>query len=124
MFYFTQFIGNPNALPVIKPSSNFQGIGLIDGDQYQPSGNQGWISTNIFYRQIRNFVFDLTPIPATSGATAIHWPTSQATSIQNVLIKMNKDSNSVQQGIFIENGKYSSSQIMNGLVSHSHMHWI
>jgi glucan 1,3-beta-glucosidase len=55
-------------------------------------------------RQIRNFVIDLTPIPATKSAQGIHWPASQATTIQTVKIMMNKASNSVQAGIFIENG--------------------
>jgi glucan 1,3-beta-glucosidase len=103
-YYFTQLIGNPNARPVIKAAAGFTGLGLVDGDQYQSDGNQGWDSTNVFYRQIRNLIFDLTAIPASSAATGIHWPSSQATSIQNVAIYMSQDSGSQQQGIFIENG--------------------
>jgi glucan 1,3-beta-glucosidase len=103
-YYFTQIIGNPNDMPVLQATSNFTGLGLIDGDLYQSSGAQGWISTNIFYRQIKNIVLDMTLIPIETAATGIHWPTSQATSLQNVLIKMEKSSFSQQQGIFIENG--------------------
>lgn len=106
-YYFTQMIGNPNSLPVIKATANFVGLGLIDGDQYQNDGNQGWISTNVFFRQIRNLKLDLTAIPASSGATGIHWPTGQASSIQNVQIVMSSDSGTQHQGIFIENGKIS-----------------
>lgn len=105
-YYYTQIIGNPNALPVLKATAGFQGLGLIDGNQYQSSGAQGWTSTNVFFRQIRNLVLDLTAIPASTAATGIHWATSQATSIQNVAIRMNQASNSAQQGIFIENGKF------------------
>jgi glucan 1,3-beta-glucosidase len=32
--YYTQLIGNPNDLPVLKATANFQGFGLIDGDVY------------------------------------------------------------------------------------------
>ncbi|KAJ5220442.1 CAZyme family GH55 [Penicillium chermesinum] len=103
-YYFTQIIGNPNSIPVIKAASGFTGLGVIDGDQYQPSGNQGWTSTNVFYRQIRNLKIDLTGIGATTAATGIHWPVGQATSIQNVEIAMSSGAGTQHQGIFIENG--------------------
>ncbi|KAJ5662530.1 Pectin lyase fold/virulence factor [Penicillium maclennaniae] len=103
-YYFTQLIGNPNSIPVIKATAGFTGLGLIDGDQYQSDGGQGWTSTNVFFRQIRNLKLDLTNIPATSGATGIHWPTGQASSIQNVEIEMSSASGTQHQGIFIENG--------------------
>lgn len=104
-YYFTQLIGNPNSLPIIKATPGFTGLGLIDGDQYQSDGNQGWTSTGVFYRQIRNLIIDMTAIPASSAATGIHWPTGQATSIQNVKIYMNQNSGTQHQGLFIENGK-------------------
>lgn len=104
-YYFTQLVGNPNSIPVIKATANFVGLGLIDGDQYQNDGNQGWISTNVFFRQIRNLKLDLTAIPAASGATGIHWPTGQASSIQNVQIVMSSDPGTQHQGLFIENGE-------------------
>lgn len=104
-YYFTQLIGNPNSPAVLKATPGFVGLGLIDGDQYQPDGNQGWISTNVFYRQIRNLILDLTAIPASGGSTGIHWPTGQATSLQNVQIKLNADPGTKAQGLFIENGK-------------------
>jgi glucan 1,3-beta-glucosidase len=104
-YYYTQLIGNPNSPAVIKATAGFSGLGLVDGDQYQSDGQQGWISTNVFYRQIRNLVFDLTAIPPTSAATGIHWPSAQATSIQNVVIRMTQNAGSQHQGLFIENGK-------------------
>ncbi|KAK3203293.1 hypothetical protein GRF29_112g805658 [Pseudopithomyces chartarum] len=105
MYYMTQLHGNPNDRAVLKASPNLQALALIDASPYQDgTGKPGWTSTNVFARQIRNFVIDLTPIPATSGAQGIHWPASQATSIQNVKIQMNVASNSVHAGIFIENG--------------------
>ncbi|EPS33177.1 putative exo-beta-1,3-glucanase [Penicillium oxalicum 114-2] len=103
-YYFTQLIGNPNSLPVLKATPGFVGLGLIDGDQYQSDGAQGWGSTNVFFRQIRNLKLDLTSIPASSAATGIHWPTAQATSIQNVVIAMSSAAGTQHQGIFIENG--------------------
>lgn len=61
-------------------------------------------SQNNFFRQIRNFVIDITALPPTTG-TGIHWQVAQATSLQNIRFEMIKggDSNR-QQGIFMENG--------------------
>lgn len=104
-YYFTQLIGNPNSIPVLKATAGFTGLGLIDGNQYQSNGNPGWIATNVFFRQIRNLKLDMTAIPASSAATGIHWPTGQASSIQNVHIVMSSASGTRHQGIFIENGE-------------------
>ncbi|KAJ5998399.1 Pectin lyase fold/virulence factor [Penicillium sp. IBT 35674x] len=101
---FTQLIGNPNSIPVIKATAGFTGLGMIDGDQYQSSGNAGWTATNVFFRQIRNLKLDLTSIAAATAATGIHWPVGQATSIQNVQIVMSSASGTQHQGLFIENG--------------------
>jgi glucan 1,3-beta-glucosidase len=104
-YYMTQLHGNPNSRPILKASPGLEALALIDASPYSNvNGAPGWTSTNLFVRSIRNFVIDLTPIPATKGAQGIHWPASQATSIQNVYIKMNQDPNSVQAGIFVENG--------------------
>lgn len=110
-YYFTQLVGNPNARPVIKATAAFEGLGVIDGDVYQNDGNQGWTSTNVFFRQIRNFVIDLTDISPTKGATGIHWPTGQASSLFNIKIMMSSASGSQHQGIFIENGAYSNRRV-------------
>jgi glucan 1,3-beta-glucosidase len=104
-YYFTQLIGNPNSPAILKATSSFTGMGLIDGDEYE-NGAEGWISTNIFLRQVRNLVIDLTAIPGTTAATGIHWPSSQATSVENVVINVNADADSQHQGVFIEDGKY------------------
>jgi Pectate lyase superfamily protein len=69
------------------------------------SGGLGFGSTNIFYRQIRNFVLDMTAMPASQSATGIHWPTAQATSIQNCVFLMSDAPGTKHQGIFIEEGK-------------------
>jgi glucan 1,3-beta-glucosidase len=103
-YYYTQIIGNPNNLPILKPTQNFAGFGLIDGDQYGGNGLE-FGATNVFYRQIRNLIFDLTGIPASNGLTGLHWPTSQATSLQNCVFKMNDSPGTQQQGIFIEGGE-------------------
>jgi hypothetical protein len=79
------------------------GVGLIDGDPYGPRGLTTG-ATNVFWRQIRNLIIDTTLIAATTKAIGIHWPTGQATSIQNVVINMNSQANTLHQGIFIEEG--------------------
>ncbi|KAI6841775.1 glycoside hydrolase family 55 protein [Hortaea werneckii] len=104
-YYYTQLIGNPKCLPVIRPFPLFQGgLGVIDADPYVAGGNLGFGSTNVFWRQIRNFIIDLTLVPHTSAITGIHWPTAQATSIQNVQFKMSSAPGTQHQGIFIESG--------------------
>lgn len=104
-YYYTQVIGNPNCMPTIRAFANFTGgLGLIDGDQYQAGGVLGFGSTNIFWRQIRNFYLDMTLIPASSAATGIHWPTAQATSLQNIVFNMSQAAGTQHQGVFIESG--------------------
>ena len=39
--YYTQMIGNPNHLPVLKATAGFSGLGLIDGDRYEPGNAAG-----------------------------------------------------------------------------------
>ena len=46
-YYFTQIIGNPNSLPILRATPNFRGLGLIDGDQYQAGGVLGFGATNV-----------------------------------------------------------------------------
>ncbi|EMC99022.1 glycoside hydrolase family 55 protein [Baudoinia panamericana UAMH 10762] len=113
-YYYTQLIGNPNCLPTIRALPNFAGgLGMIDGDQYVAGGNLGFGSTNVFWRQIRNFIIDMTLVPASSAITGIHWPTAQATSIQNVVFQMSTATGTQHQGIFIESG---SGGFMNDLI--------
>jgi glucan 1,3-beta-glucosidase len=102
-YYYTQLLGDPTHPPVLKATSGFAGFGLVDGDKYY-SPNLNWASTNVFLRQIRNFVFDLTAIPASSAATGIHWPTAQATSLQNIVFQMSAASGTQHVGLFIESG--------------------
>lgn len=109
-YYMTQVIGNPNDRPILKASSSITsasvGIAVIDASPYNPSnGAPGWTSTNIFARQLRNVIIDITAVPATTLWRGVHWPASQATTIQNVKVIMNQDANSQQEGIFVENGK-------------------
>jgi len=104
-YYDTQLIGNPNGPPVLQATPNFSGFGIIDGDHYY-TANLNWLSTNVFYRQVRNFVIDMTQIPSGSSATGIHWPTAQATSLQNIVFQMSQASGTQHVGLFIESGTY------------------
>ncbi len=40
-YYNTQLIGNPNSLPTLRATPNFSGLGVIDGDQYEPGNAAG-----------------------------------------------------------------------------------
>lgn len=94
-------------MPVIKAAAGFDfiGFGMIDGDKYsQETSNLYWVATNVFVRQIRNLVFDTTAVAPDTSITAIHWPTAQATSIQNVIFQLSEAAGSNHVGIFMEGG--------------------
>lgn len=106
-YYYTQMIGNPNCLPIIKASSSFTARWVIDADVYEGCPSGGCLSygaTNIFWRQIRNFVIDLTSVPAGISVASVHWPTAQATSLQNILFKMSSAVGTQHEGVFCESG--------------------
>ncbi|MCJ1473026.1 hypothetical protein MMC13_001675 [Lambiella insularis] len=113
--YYTQLIGNPNAPPTIKGTAGFGGFALIDADPYYTQ-YLNWNSTNVFFRQIRNFVIDTTDMPVTSAATGIHWPTAQATSLQNVVFQLSAASGTQHVGLFIESGSagFMTDLVFNG----------
>ena len=78
-----------------------------------------WDNQNNFYRQIRNFEFDLTQAPV--DVSAIHWQVAQATSMQNIKITMRpkSETNNGQVGINMENGSgglFSDIKIYGGAV--------
>ncbi|KAI0129504.1 pectate lyase superfamily protein-domain-containing protein [Xylariales sp. AK1849] len=102
-YYFTQLYGDPTSLPILKATSGFSGFGLIDGNPYWTS-DLNWVSVNVFYRQVRNFVIDTTNIAPATAATGMHWPTSQATSLQNLVFNMPTTSGVVHVGLFVESG--------------------
>ncbi|KAL2167137.1 hypothetical protein VTG60DRAFT_1656 [Thermothelomyces hinnuleus] len=119
--YYTQFIGDPHDRPIIKGCETFTGIALMDTDPYIPNeampdgtGVNWYINQNQFFRQIRNFVFDLTEMPLKTDEhgqalvpTGIHWQVSQACSLQNLLFRMPEATEGgrvTHVGIFTENG--------------------
>lgn len=102
-YYYTQIVGNPNCLPVIKATSAFSDAWVFDGNKYGANG-LGWGSTNVFWRQIRNFVIDMTDIPASKSVYGIHWAVSQATSLQNIVFQMSRAEGTQHKGLFIEEG--------------------
>lgn len=101
--YYTQIIGNPNDLPVLKATAGFTGFGFIDGDKYY-SANLNWGSTNVFWSQVRNFVFGYSNVSISSNLCGIHWPTAQSTSLQNLVFQMSSAAGTQHVGIFSESG--------------------
>ncbi|KAK3695779.1 pectate lyase superfamily protein-domain-containing protein [Podospora appendiculata] len=102
-FYYTQIIGEPSDMPVIKGSSSFpsNANGLLDANPYL-NGQLNFKSTNVFYRQLRNLIFDTTAISGT--AIGVHWPSAQATSIQNCVFILSNRPEDSHTGIFMEEG--------------------
>ncbi|KAF8518904.1 glycoside hydrolase family 55 protein [Gautieria morchelliformis] len=105
-WYYTQLIGDAKNPPTLLAAANFTGIAMIDADVYIPGGNgaQWYQNQNNFFREVRNFVIDLTRMPATTSATGLHWQVSQGTSLYNLRVEMSTASNTAHQGIFMENG--------------------
>ncbi len=104
-FYYTQLVGDALNPPTLLASPSFTGIAVIDSDPYDNTGTNWWVNQNNFFRQVRNFVIDLTQMPFTAGA-CIHWQVAQATSLQNIVFNMRQDggSSNKQLGIFMDNG--------------------
>ncbi|PSS03376.1 exo-beta-1,3-glucanase-like protein [Coniella lustricola] len=101
--YFTQIIGDATDPPTLKASAGMTGFGLIDANPYY-SSDLNWVSTNVFYTSVRNLIIDTTNVAATTACTGIHWPVSQATSLQNVVFNMPTTAGVVHVGIFMESG--------------------
>ena len=129
MPYYTQVIGDAINLPTIKGLSTFEGIALIDSNPYIPgvsnpdgSGINFYTNQNNFFRQVRNFIIDMTAMPevnpdGVSGPAGIHWQVAQATSLQNIVFNMlPKSDTNKQQGIFMENGSggFMTDLVFNG----------
>ncbi|KAK6860327.1 beta-1 3 exoglucanase precursor [Apiospora arundinis] len=105
--YYTQFVGDAVNLPTLKATSGFKGMAVIDADPYiEGLDSVNWyVNQNNFFRQIRNFVIDITALPPSTGA-GIHWQVAQATSLQNIIFNSNPDKSPAnqQKGIFMDNG--------------------
>jgi hypothetical protein len=70
MYYYTQMVGDALNPPTIKATAGFQGIAVLDSDPYDyTQGGKNWFTNhNNFFRQVRNFVIDLTAMPSNQGA--------------------------------------------------------
>ena len=114
-YYYTQLIGDAINPPTLKASASFTGMAVIDSDPYEDNGANWFTNQNNFFRQVRNFVIDLTGMPATSGA-GIHWQVAQATSLQNIVFNMIPGASSKQIGIFMDNGSggFMTDLVFNG----------
>jgi len=114
-YYYTQLVGDAVTVPTLKALSNFQGIAVIDSDPYGDGGVNWYTNQNNFFRQVRNFVIDLTGLPASTGS-GIHWQVAQATSLQNIVFNMVQGASSKQQGVFMDNGSggFMTDLVFNG----------
>lgn len=117
-YYYTEIIGDARTLPTILASPNFTGLALIDADPYilNGGGAQWYVNQNNFFRSVKNFVIDTTQMAPTSGATAIHWQVSQATSLYNIDFRLSTVSGNTHRGIFMESGSggFMGDLVING----------
>ncbi|KAF2672788.1 pectin lyase-like protein [Microthyrium microscopicum] len=116
-YYYTQMIGDATNPPTLKASAAFEGMAVIDADPYEyvnGTAANWYTNQNNFFRQVRNFVIDLTGITAKNGA-GIHWQVAQGTSLQNIRFEMVQGA-STQSGVFMDNGSggFMSDLVFNG----------
>lgn len=112
LYYYTMLIGHPTCLPVIKASKKFQRQSndpnadevLFKTNPYGGNGKPWWGATNVFWRQVANFEFDITEVAPTRKLIAIQWPSSQATSLTNIVFKLSAASNTRHIGLQITEG--------------------
>ncbi|KKA30026.1 hypothetical protein TD95_001514 [Thielaviopsis punctulata] len=104
-YYYSQLVGNPNDMAVIKTSPGFIGLGAIQSDVYMPNanGDEWYIEQSNFYRQVRNFIVDISDT-TTASTAAFHWQVAQATSMFKVSVYASTASDTTQMGFFTENG--------------------
>ncbi|KAF4548363.1 Glucan 1,3-beta-glucosidase-like protein 1 [Elsinoe fawcettii] len=122
--YGTQFIGDAISRPVIKAAASFIGLGVISTDKYVENGGIGadgnakqwYINTANFYRQIRNFVIDITATDQGAYVAGLHYQVAQATSLQFVEFRCSTAAGTTQQAIYAENGSggFMSDLVFNG----------
>ncbi|KAK4096079.1 glycoside hydrolase family 55 protein [Parathielavia hyrcaniae] len=103
-FYYTDLIGNPACMPVLKATAGFTARWLLDTNPYGPDGQKAWGATNVFWRKVANFVIDITSVPASQLISGVHWPSSQSTSLTNIVFKSSEAPGNQHQGLFIEEG--------------------
>ena len=116
-YYYTQFIGDALTIPTLKAAAGFTGMAVIDSDPYESSGANWYTNQNNFFRQVRNFVIDLTALPASQAGAGIHWQVAQATSLQNIVFQMSPGaSGSQQSGVWMDNGSggFMTDLVFNG----------
>ncbi len=81
MLYYTQFVGDAVNTP--RPSRlppAFRAWPSWTRDPYdEPEACNFWVNQNNFFRQIRNFVIDLSGHARGTAARGIHWQVAQAT---------------------------------------------
>jgi glucan 1,3-beta-glucosidase len=111
MHYGSSLIGNPNCPPVLKAKSTFPipdnpnySTYIVDGNAYGTTGNLAYGATNTFWRQFRNFVLDTIAVRADANILGLHWPTAQATSVENVVFKASDAPGTTQGGMLSEQG--------------------
>jgi glucan 1,3-beta-glucosidase len=97
-------VGDPNDVPVLLAAPEFAGFAMIDSNPYGDGGNNWYTNQNNFFRQVRNFVFDMTMTPDNAGTTGVHWQVAQATSLFKLEFKMSTAPGNQHQGIWMENG--------------------
>ncbi|KAK0442941.1 exo-beta-1,3-glucanase [Armillaria borealis] len=105
-YYYTELVGDAKNPPTLLAAPSFSGMAVIDADPYLigGGGSQWYTNQNNFFRTVRNFVIDVSQMPATSTGTGIHWQVAQATSLANIHFIMSQAPNTAHQGIWMENG--------------------
>jgi glucan 1,3-beta-glucosidase len=60
MYYYTQLVGDALAPPTLLAAPGFSGIAVVDSDPYGSNGYNWFVNQDNFFKQVRNFIIDLT----------------------------------------------------------------
>jgi glucan 1,3-beta-glucosidase len=69
------------------------------------SGAEWYTNQNNFFRQVRNFVIDISHVSSQTKTSCVHWQVAQASSLHNIHFQMRRGGQTNEQtGIFMDNG--------------------
>jgi hypothetical protein len=110
---YTQIIGDPTSIPIIKPCTNFGPNYVLDG--FPNTDGAYWNGGNAplnFYKSIRNIHIDTTNVEPNVNVKCLNWAVSQATSVRYMSFTMAK--HGLHQGIDMQGSLDPATKDFNG----------
>ena len=107
----TILVGDPNNMPILKASFDFNGGTVVNGYDYATHDSGG---TTAFFTAMKNVIIDTTRIAPDTTILALQWGVAQGSQLTNIKIKMPTNSKG-HTGIALDQG---STTAITDIVSH------